>query len=210
MTSFTLEKISQVPKDLFSRILFETSDWDFEKYENFDPAFKKHHAKGFKISEVSRSKNKDIPKYLTEVIDWVQSIIGTNHVAVQAMLNVITPNQQFPVHIDSLNLHQVSKRYHICLDNPKIEYYFFDNDLILKKTMEVGWLYSYNNLIPHCVRNTSSKPRTNLILDMASKDIEINSELLTPKSSVVKKWGDLKKKFYLDVQLAGFTTDSIS
>lgn len=209
MTTLTLEKISLVPEKLFSKILSQTADWDFKKYENFDPAFRKHYAKGFKVSDISRSKNIDVPIFLIEIIDWVQSIIGDDYVPVQAMLNVILPNQQFPVHIDSLQLHQISKRYHICLDNSMVDYYFFDNDLIIKEKMDIGWLYLYNNLAPHCVRNISLKSRTNLILDMLPKNIEMKLDLLNPDSNMVKRWADLKKKFYSDSQLVGFTTDSI-
>jgi hypothetical protein len=209
MTLSTLEKISPIPEKLFSKILSQTSDWNFEKHLNFDPAFKKHYAKGFKVSGISRSKNTDIPEFLIEVINWIKSVIGDDYTPVQAMLNVILPNQQFPVHIDSLQLHQVAKRYHICLDNSLVDYYFFDNDLIFKENMDTGWLYHYNNLMPHCVRNISSSSRTNLILDMLPKNIEINLDLLKPESNVVKKWEDLKKKFYLDHQMIEFTKDSI-
>lgn len=205
----TLEKILPVPENLFSKILSQTADWDFKRCLNFDPAFKKHYAKGFKVSDISRSKTKDIPEFLTEVITWVKSIIGDNYTPVQAMLNVIVPDQQFPVHIDSLQLHQVAKRYHICLDNPLVDYYFFDNDLIFKESMDTGWLYYYNNLIPHCVRNVSLAPRTNLILDMLPENIQINSDLLKPESTVVRRWGDLKKEFCSNHQLMEFTTDSI-
>lgn len=205
----TLGKISPVPEKIFSKILSQTSDWDFERCLNFDPAFKKHYAKGFKVSDISRSKNENIPEFLTLVIDWVKSVIGDNYTPVQAMLNVIVPYQQFPVHIDSLQLHQVAKRYHICLDNSLVDYYFFDNDLILKESMDTGWLYYYNNLIPHCVRNASLTPRTNLILDMLPENIQINADLLKPESTMVKRWEDLKKEFRSDHQLVEFIADSI-
>lgn len=212
MTEKTMEKISEVPTELFSKIILETSKWNFtdEKYINFDPAFKKHYVKGFKISSISRSKNTDIPEFLIEIIEWMKNIIGCyNHSAAQAMLNTIMPGQQFPIHIDSLYLHQVSKRYHICLDNSLVEYYFFCNDRIIRKTMDTGVLYCYNNLIPHSVRNNSLSPRTNLIIDMISNDICLDKQLMTTVPSVLKKWNDLKKSFFLDDQLLEFTKDSI-
>lgn len=211
MSTLTLKKISQVPEQLFSRILLETSFWDLtdRQYENFDPAFKKHQSKGFKISKVSRSKNETIPSFLHDVVDWIKHIDNENLVPAQAMLNVILPNQQFPVHIDSLKLHQHAKRYHICLDNADIEYYFFDGEEIIKEYMIPGHLYLYNNLIPHSVRNPSTLPRTNLILDMLPKDVDMDQRLLSVVPDVINEWESIKRKFSSKYQLAGFTKDSI-
>lgn len=212
MTLLTVEKISPVPAHLFSKILRETSAWDLQekKYENFDPAFKKHYVKGFKISSISRSKNTNIPEFLLEVIEWIQQIANCkDHSPVQAMLNVIMPGQQFPIHIDSLYLHRIAKRYHICLDNSLIDYYFFINDKIIHRTMDKGFLYFYNNRIPHGVKNTSSLPRTNLIIDMIPNNICLDKSLMMTVPEVADQWKELKKNFQSDNQLLEFTKDSI-
>jgi hypothetical protein len=211
MSTPILEKISILPKTLFSKLVREIDTWNFQnkKYENFDPAFYRHYVKGFKVSSISRSNNIDIPDAIKETIDWVKNTVDYCK-PVQAMFNVIMPNQQFPIHIDSLNLHQISKRYHICLDNSQVDYYFYhDQEMILKK-MDTGFLYFYNNTIPHAVRNTTLSPRINLIIDMIPENVVLDKSLIHPNIDATKQWYDIKKSFSADNQLFEFTKDSIN
>ena len=206
----TIEKVLSVPPSLFFKLLTELSSWDFrdKRYENFNFYFKKHYVKGYKVNKLSKSANTEIPSFLNETVDWIRTIIGDQYIPVQAMLNLIMPNQRFPIHIDSFRFHQIARRYHICLDNSEVEYHFYINDKIITKYMNTGNLYFFNNLIPHGVSNSSLKPRTNLIIDMIPKCIEIEN-LSDAIPEILKESQKLQQKFYNDKELSKFIKCSI-
>jgi hypothetical protein len=206
----TIEKVLPVPPLLFSKILTELSIWNFrdKRYENFNFYFKKHYVKGYKVNELSKSSNTEIPSFLNETVGWIQSIIGDHYIPAQAMLNLIMPNQRFPIHIDSFRFHQVARRYHICLDNSEIEYHFYVNDKIITEYMNTGNLYFFNNLVPHGVSNSSLKSRTNLILDMIPKYTDIKS-LSDAIPEILQESQNLQQKFYKDKELSKFIKCSI-
>jgi hypothetical protein len=172
--------IAPVPDTVWNILQSELSSWDFnnDKYY-FDSAFIRHKLKLYYTGD---PLNTVVPDKITPVIDWCKTLIGDNYVAIRCFLNLIEPGHEFPIHVDTLQLHQLSKRLHISLSNAEDCFYYTYNKVgeqyvSTEHKMELCKLYELDNINPHSVINKGKNSRVNFIVDMIPVD-QIGPNLL--------------------------------
>jgi hypothetical protein len=175
-----LLKICSVPKVILDVLHTEVDNWDYvnDQYR-FDKTFGTFKGKFYHMGNVSHDIS--YPIQLTPVIDWIQYMAGPNQKIVRCFLNLMTPNQSFRLHVDTLTIHKLAKRFHIPIVlGEGSDYYTYTEtgkgtwkELI--HNMEYGYLYQFDNIRPHTVKNKNGY-RINFICDVMDADL-ISEEL---------------------------------
>lgn len=188
-------KITNVPENLLSILKTEVEQWDYikEKY-SFDMVFGQHKAKSYHVKNISA--NITYPNSILPVINWVESIAGEDTKVVRCFLNLMEPHQNFNIHVDTLKVHVLAKRFHIPLTmSAECDYYTYEkteNGWVENiHSMEYGYLYQLDNIRPHNVKNKEGY-RINFICDLISKDL-ITESLLSPDMKQVRILHDIFK-----------------
>lgn len=170
-----LIKISVVPESILNMLAVEASNWDhLHDSKTFDKAFGFHKAKVYYAGVI----NTDIhySSNIEPVIKWVENIAGTEYKAIRCFLNLMEPNQSFNLHVDTLKLHLLAKRFHIpIMLGDGCTYYTYVKNTNgswdeLQHHMEYGYLYQLDNVHPHNVKNNNGY-RINFICDVMKKDL---------------------------------------
>jgi hypothetical protein len=175
-----LVKICSVPKDILDVLHKEVVGWDYVndqyRFDNFFGTFK---AKSYHTGIAKRDTS--YPIQLTPVINWIQDIAGHNQKIVRCFLNLMSPNQSFRLHVDTLKIHVLARRFHIpIILSEGSDYYTYTETGkgTWKETihnMEYGYLYQFDNIRPHTVKNKNGY-RINFICDVMDADL-ISEEL---------------------------------
>lgn len=170
-----LMKIASVPEHILGILHTEVDNWDYAKdrfrFDNTFGIFKgKFYYSGNTFCNIS------YPVQLTPVIDWIQNIAGPNQKIVRCFLNLMTPNQSFRLHVDTLTIHLLAKRFHIPIVlSEGSDYYTYTEtgNGTWKESihnMEYGYLYQLDNIRPHTVKNKNGY-RINFICDVIDADL---------------------------------------
>jgi hypothetical protein len=184
-----LLKISGVPKHILDILHTEVDNWNYinDRYK-FDKAFGKFKSKFYHVGNISH--NISYPIQLTPVIDWIQQLAGSNQKIVRCFLNLMEPHQSFHLHVDTLKVHVLAKRFHIpVILGEGSNYYTYTetNSGTWKESvhhMEYGYLYQLDNIRPHTVKNKNSY-RINFICDVINADL-ISEDLIKNDSQQLK------------------------
>lgn len=183
----SIRYIKKVPDNLLSILDNEVKNWDFEleKY-SYDPAFIKHKIKPYFLNHPSEFNLSKENSHLKDIIDWCCQQVGNEYRPARCFLNLLEQKQTFPIHVDTLELHLLSKRLHIPITNSNnCEYitYKKENDSWIKlvNEMKYGMLYELDNINPHSVINNGNFPRINFILDVIEES-KIKNENLMKKN----------------------------
>ena len=193
-----LKCLAPVPDNIWNILQDEISSWDYQNASySYDGAFLQHKIKPYLI--VSPGLITDMPANIDTVINWCKTIIGNEYVAIRCFLNLIEPEREFPIHVDTLMLHSVSKRLHISLNNVEDCYYYtytkVDEEYVsTEHTMDLRNLYELDNINPHSVSNKGKHSRINFIVDMIPIT-EIGPDLLKVDWSQMHIFRDLRKSF---------------
>lgn len=190
-----LKCLASVPDNIWNILQDEISSWDHQNAsQSYDGAFLRHKIKPYIIIDPLAS---EIPANIATVISWCNTIVGDEYVAVRCFLNLIEPGREFPIHVDTLILHSLSKRLHISLSNVEDCYYYTYNKVGEKYVpteykMDLRNLYELDNINPHSVINKGNQPRINFIVDMIPIT-EISPDMLKVNMSQVTIFKDLRK-----------------
>jgi hypothetical protein len=190
-----LKYLSQVPDDIWNILQDELNTWDYQNTaHSFDRAFVRHKLKLYYTGD---PLNTVVPDNIVNVIDWCKTVIGDNYVAIRCFLNLIEPGHEFPIHVDTLALHQLSRRLHISLNNNEECFYYTYNEvdgqyIAVEHKMELQKLYELDNVNPHSVINKGKNARVNFIVDMIPID-KISSNLLIPNMKQLTLFNKLRK-----------------
>lgn len=190
-----LKYLSQVPDDIWNILQDELNTWDYQNTaHSFDRAFVRHKLKLYYTGD---PLNTVVPDNIVNVINWCKTVIGDNYVAIRCFLNLIEPGHEFPIHVDTLTLHQLSRRLHISLNNNEECFYYTYNEvdkqyIAVEHKMELQKLYELDNVNPHSVINKGKNARVNFIVDMIPID-KISSNLLIPDMKQLKLFNKLRK-----------------
>lgn len=187
--------LSLVPDNIWDILQSELNSWNYQndKY-SFDKAFVRHKIKLYFAGD---PLNSSVPSGISTVVDWCKTIIGSEYTAIRCFLNLIEPGQEFPIHVDTLKLHCLSRRLHISLNNAE-ECFYYTYDKIDKQyipqehTMRLQTLYELDNINPHSVINKGKGSRINFIVDMIPTN-QITANLLMPDIEQVKLFNKLRK-----------------
>lgn len=170
-----LKVLNSVPDNLFSILQAELSNWDYKNAPyNFDKVFGYHKLKAYHVGKIDNTIT--FPEEIIPIIDWVVSVAGKGHKVVRCFLNLIEPNTNFHLHVDTLRVHKLARRFHIPLTNSKDCFYYtyrkntVDTWKETKHTMEPGLLYELDNINPHNVKNHGDY-RINFIADVIKEDL---------------------------------------
>lgn len=167
-------KIATVPEHIMSILQAELNSWDYNNSTwKYDPAFGKHKCKVYYTDEVKIDIQ--YSPNIIPVIKWIESIGGPDSLAIRCFFNLMHPRQSFNLHVDTLKMHLLAKRFHIPMTlNTKCAYYTYektDNGWIETiHSMEYGYLYQLDNVRPHNVINKEGY-RTNFICDVIPKSL---------------------------------------
>jgi hypothetical protein len=187
--------LSAVPDDIWNILQEELNSWDYQNTNySFDRAFVRHKVKLYFTGNPLLST---LPENISKVVNWCKTIIGDEYTAVRCFLNLIEPGTEFPIHVDTLKLHLLSRRLHISLNNTTDCYYYTyknvdDQYISLEHKMELCALYELDNINPHSVINKGTNSRVNFIVDMIPID-QITSNLLMPDIEQLKLFNKLRK-----------------
>jgi hypothetical protein len=157
--------ISGVPDYILQSLTSYITSWDYQnkKYRNFNRVFGFHYGHEVKTDNFSEYEK------IKSAVDWLIEKFYPRTVPIQIMFNCLTPDQKFPLHVDTLDFHLHSHRIHIPLSFTSCDYYHLLEDestQLYHSTMSYGSAYEFNNIDPHCVENTSSQWRINFIIDL--------------------------------------------
>ena len=190
-----LKFLSLVPKDIWNILQDELNNWDYQntKY-SIDRAFVQHKVKIYFTGDPLLST---LPENISKVINWCKTIIGDEYVSIRCFLNLIEPGHEFPIHVDTLKLHLLSKRLHISLNNATDCYYYTykkvnDQYIPLEHKMELCSLYELDNINPHSVINKGTNSRVNFIVDMIPVN-QITTDLLKTDTEQATLFNKLRK-----------------
>lgn len=187
--------LAQVPNNIWNILQDEIRTWNYQTdVYSYDRAFVRHKVKLYFTGDPLNSK---IPDHISKVIDWCRTIIGEEYVAIRCFLNLIEPGSEFPIHVDTLKLHMLSRRLHISLNNVSDCYYYTykkvdDQYIPDEHKMELCKLYELDNINPHSVINKGDNSRINFIVDMIPAD-KITSNLLNVDFDQLKLFNKLRK-----------------
>lgn len=170
-----LRKLSKLPKDLFELLSEEVKSWDVENSDyNYNSVFGYHKMKSYFTGTIT--KNISYPSHIQPIISWLENEAGENCSVVRCFLNCIEPNTSFRLHVDTLRVHKLARRFHIPITKSEDCFYFtytknkdetWDEHV---DTMECGFLYELDNIRPHNVKNHNGV-RVNFIADVISNDM---------------------------------------
>lgn len=169
-----LIKISTVPEPILNILTNEVNDWDYlNDKQAFDKVFGFHKAKVYHSGPITNDIH--FSRNIEPVVNWVENIAGLNHKAVRCFLNLMEPNQSFNLHVDTLKVHLLARRFHIpVLMGEGCEYLtYIQNGTDWKEViheMEYGNLYELDNIRPHNVKNKDGY-RINFICDVLPKEM---------------------------------------
>ena len=184
-----LIKVTDVPQVILDVLHNEINNWDYidDQYK-YDKVFGNFKAKVYHAGDISC----DIfySPQIMPVINWLQQTAGPNQKVVRCFLNLMEPNQSFNLHVDTLEIHLLAKRFHIPIElGEGSTYYTYEESTkgLWKETrhsMEYGYLYQLDNIRPHNVKNKNAH-RINLICDIINNDL-INTNLMLTNSEQFK------------------------
>lgn len=164
-----LKYLAPVPDNIWNILQDELNAWNYSNTGySFDDAFVRHKVKLYFTGDPLISI---IPDNISPVISWCNTIIGDEYVAIRCFLNLIEPGHEFPIHVDTLMLHHLSRRLHISLNNAEDCFYYTynkvgDEYISTEHKMELCNLYELDNINPHSVINKGKHARINFVLDM--------------------------------------------
>jgi len=178
-----LLKITSVPQHILDILHVEVNDWDYvnDQYK-FDKVFGKFKFKNYHVGKIKQDIS--YPLNIAPVIEWIQSVAGKNQKIVRCFLNLMEPNQGFYLHVDTLKVHLLAKRFHIpIILGEGCTYYTYTqngegNWNELQHHMEYGYLYQLDNIRPHNVKNKNGY-RINLICDVIDEEQILNDLTLS-------------------------------
>jgi hypothetical protein len=190
-----IKYLATVPNDIWQILQDDLNIWDHQTAQySYDQAFIQHKVKLYFTGD---PLNPSIPDDISNVIDWCKTIIGSEYTAIRCFLNLIESGHEFPIHVDTLKLHCLSRRLHIPLSNAKeCFYYTYDkiNDEYVphEHKMKLQTLYELDNINPHSVINKGKNSRVNFIVDMIPTN-QITANLLMPNIEQRKLFNKLRK-----------------
>ncbi len=190
-----VKSLASVPDNIWDILQNELDGWDYQntKY-SIDRAFVRHKVKLYFTGD---PLNSSIPDVVADVIDWCKTIIGDEYKAIRCFLNLIESGHEFPIHVDTLKLHLLSRRLHISLTNAEECFYYTYNKVgeeyvPTEHKMNLRTLYELDNINPHSVINKGKESRINFIVDMIPIN-QITSNLLAPDIEQLKLFNKLRK-----------------
>ena len=174
-----IKYLATVPNDIWQILQDDLSSWDHQTVQySFDQAFIRHKVKLYFTGD---PLNPSIPPTISNVIDWCKTVIGSEYTAIRCFLNLIEPGHEFPIHVDTLKLHCLSRRLHIPLNNAE-ECFYYTYDKIDE----------LDNINPHSVINKGKNSRVNFIVDMIPTN-QITANLLMPDTEQRNLFDKLRK-----------------
>jgi hypothetical protein len=191
-----IKSLATVPNDIWQILQDELNSWDYQntKYSITERAFVRHKVKIYFTGHPLLST---LPENISKVVNWSKTIIGDEYVASRCFLNLIEPGHEFPIHVDTLKLHRLSRRLHISLSNAE-ECFYYTYDKIdeqyvpTEHKMKLQTLYELDNINPHSVINKGTNSRVNFIVDMILTN-QITADLLIPEAGQRKLFNKLRK-----------------
>jgi hypothetical protein len=190
-----IKYLATVPNDIWQILQDDLSSWNHQTVQySYDRAFIRHKVKLYFTGD---PLNPSIPDDISNVIDWCKTIIGSEYTAIRCFLNLIESGHEFPIHVDTLKLHLLSRRLHIPLSNNEdCFYYTYDkiNEQYVphEHKMKLQTLYELDNINPHSVINKGKNSRVNFIVDMISTN-QITANLLMPDIEQRNLFNKLRK-----------------
>jgi hypothetical protein len=187
-----LLKIANVPHHILGILREEVNDWDYvnDRYK-FDQTFGWFKSKNYHVDKIKHKIS--YPVNMTPVIEWIQSVAGKNQKIVRCFLNLMEPNQSFYLHVDTLQVHLLAKRFHIpVVPGVGCTYYTYTQNSEghwneLQHHMEYGYLYQLDNIRPHNVKNKNGY-RINFICDVIDQEqISDNLTLYNTQQSIINQ-----------------------
>lgn len=190
-----IKSLATVPNDIWQILQDDLSSWDHQTVQySFDLAFIRHKVKLYFTGD---PLNPSIPPTISNVTNWCKTVIGSEYTAIRCFLNLIEPGHEFPIHVDTLKLHCLSRRLHIPLNNAE-ECFYYTYDKIdeqyvpAEHKMKLQTLYELDNINPHSVINKGKNSRVNFIVDMIPTN-QITANLLMPDIEQRKLFSKLRK-----------------
>lgn len=173
-----LKQIAKIPAFVQDILDGEALRWNYNQVAyHYDRVFGYHKSLAYHVGSIDQ--NIKYEENINPVVNWLESKAGTNYKVVRCFLNLIEPNSSFRLHVDTLKVHKLARRFHIPITNVSSSVYLTysqqgDCWKETKNYMQRGFLYELDNIRPHNVINDSEQYRINFIADV------IDSNLIGP------------------------------